>query len=67
MLCYCTRFEILYGPVAVTPNIHLHAHLVDCVGDYGPMSSFSFERFNGLLGNEPTNNRSIELQLINRG
>ena len=27
---------------------------------------FSFERFNGLLGNEPTNNRSIELQLVNR-
>ena len=33
------------------------------------MSSFRlylFERYNGLLGDESTNNRSIELQLINR-
>ena len=65
---FCTCFERLYGPELVTPNIHLHAHLVDCIRDFGPMSSFwlfSFERYNGLLGNEPTNNRSIELQLIN--
>ena len=57
LLHFCTRFEILHGPEAVTPNIHLRAHLVGCVR---PMSSFwlfSFERFNGLLGNEPTNNR----------
>lgn len=33
----------------------------------GPMHSywlFPFERYNGLLGNQPTNNRSIELQLM---
>ena len=27
---------------------------------------FSFERCNGILGDEPTNNRSIEVQLFNR-
>lgn len=27
---------------------------------------FSFKRFNGILGNEPTNNRSIEIQLMSR-
>ena len=47
----------------------LHAHLLECVTDYGPMCNFrlfSFERFNVfLLGNKPTNNRSIELQLVN--
>ena len=27
---------------------------------------FSFERYNGLLGNQPNNNHAIELQLLNR-
>ena len=27
---------------------------------------FSFERYNGVLGDEPTNNRSIEIQMMNR-
>ena len=69
LLKFCQRFQALYGREAVTPNIHLHAHLLECVKDYGPMCNFwlfSFERFNGLLGHEPTNNRSIELQLVNR-
>ena len=68
LLKFCQRFQVLYGPEAITPNIHLHAHLLECIKDYGPMCNFwlfSFERFNGLLGNEPTNNRSIELQLVN--
>jgi len=59
LLQFCRRFEVIYGPEAVTPNIHLHAHLADCIEDYGPMSNFwlfSFERLNGVLGNEPTNN-----------
>ena len=45
----------------------LHAHVMDCIRDYGPMSSFwvfSYERFNGILGEEPTNSQAIELQLI---
>ena len=69
LLRFCHRFETLYGPQAVTPNIHLHSHLTECIKDYGPMSTFwlySFERFNGILGDEPTNNRSIEVQLISR-
>ena len=54
LIRFCQRFEAIYGPSFVTPNIHLHAHLTNCIRDYGPMSSFwlfSFERFNGLLGN----------------
>lgn len=61
LLSFCRRYQLLYGPDSVTPNIHLHAHLTECIEDYGPMSSFwlfSFERFNGILGDEPTNNRS---------
>lgn len=69
LLQFCRRFETLYGQDVVTPNIHLHVHLADCIRDYGPMSSFwlfAFERFNGILGDEPTNNRSIEIQLMTR-
>ena len=31
-----------------------------------PSGFFSFERYNGLLSKQPTNNRSIEVQLIKR-
>ena len=53
LLKFCCHFEVIYGLDAVTPNMHLHAHLSDCVNNFGPMSSFwlfSFERFNGILG-----------------
>ena len=51
----------------MTPNMHLHAHILSCIKDYGPIYSFwlfSFERYNGLLGNYRTNQRSVELQLM---
>ena len=70
ILQFCKKFETLYyGSSTVTPNIHLHAHLAKCISDFGPISTFwlfSFERFNGTLGDEPTNNRSIEKQMMNR-
>ena len=69
LLSFCRRFENLHGSPSITPNIHMHGHLTDCVRDFGPLSSFwlfSFERFNGLLGNLPTNNRSIEVQVMRR-
>ena len=49
--------------------MHLHAHLAMCVREYGPHHGFwlfSFERYNGVLGSQPHNNRSIEIQLMNR-
>ena len=42
---------------------------MECVKDFGPMNSFwlfSFERYNGILGDKPTNNRAIESQLLKR-
>ena len=69
LLTFCRRFENLHGPSSVTPNMHMHAHLSECVKDFGPLSSlwlFSFERFNGLLGDLPTNNRLIETQVMQR-
>jgi hypothetical protein len=49
--------------------MHLHIHLADCIFDYGPVCGFwlfSFERYNGILGEYYTNNKSIELQLMRK-
>ena len=49
--------------------MHLHTHIIDCIKDYGPVYSFwlfSFERYNGLLGNFRTNQRSVELQIMRK-
>lgn len=59
------RIEQLYGRKAVTPNMHLHCHLKDCLLECGPVHAFwcfSFERFNGILGGMQVNGRSIEIQ-----
>ena len=56
-------FEHLYGKKFVTPNMHLHCHLKECVIDCGPVHTFccfSFERFNGVNG------RSVEVQLMRK-
>ena len=44
-------------------------HLKSVVEDYGPVFGywlFSFERYNGILGNQSNNHRDIESQLMNR-
>ena len=64
---FCIEFERLYGIEKVTPNMHMHTHLVECIKDYGPVYAFwlfSFERYNGILGNYRTNNRSVEVQFM---
>ena len=60
LLDFCRMFESLYGDQFVTPNMHLHGHLLDCILDYGPVYSFwlfSFERQNGILGSYKTNKK----------
>ena len=67
LIQFCKRVERLYGTTTITPNMHLHGHLKDVILDYGPIQEFwcySFERFNGILGNQPTNNWAIEPQLL---
>ena len=47
LLRFCRSYQQLYGNDKVTPNMHLHAHLADCLYDFGPIYSFwlfSFER-----------------------
>ena len=69
LLNFGKRFEELYGKETVTPNMHLHTHLLDCVLDYGPVYAFwlfSFERYNGILGEYGTNQRAVEIQLMRK-
>lgn len=66
---FCKQVEILFGKDVITPNMHLHCHMKNCVLDYGPLHAFwcfSFERFNGILGATQMNGRSIEIQLMRK-
>ena len=69
LLKFCQQIEIVYDKTEVTPNMHMHAHLCECILDYGPLHGFwlfSFERYNGVLGRIATNNRSVEHQFMQR-
>ena len=69
LIKFCKKVEHLYGTHVVTPNMYLHGHMKDVVLDYGPVQEFwlfSFERYNGILGKQPSNNREIESQLMQR-
>lgn len=69
LLRFCRQVQSLYGEMAITPNMHLHAHLKESLLDYGPVYEFglfSYKHCNGILGNQPTNNRHIEPQLMRR-
>ncbi len=69
LMDFCKLFEQLYGQRNYTINMHLHAHLMECVLDFGPVYSFwlfSFERLNGVLGSYHTNCKNISLQLMRR-
>lgn len=69
LLAFCLKFQELYGEKECTINMHLHLHLLQCLQDYGPTSSFwvyAFERFNGILGSFHLNNTGIESQMMQR-
>ena len=69
LLQCCCRVERLYGKGLVTPNMHLHCHLKQSLYDYGPIHSFwllSYERYNRILENFPSNNRSLEIHMMQR-
>ena len=69
LIDFCKMFEALYGKTACTPNMHLHAHLMECILDYGPISSFwvfPFERYNGVMGSFVKNWMSPEMQMMRK-
>ena len=52
LVCFCKKVKQLYGSEALTPNIHMHCHLISCMRDFGPMRAlwlFPFERYNSIL------------------
>ena len=66
---FCKRMERIFGRQCITPNMHMHGHLRSCMLDYGPLHGFwlyAFERYNGILGNIPHNNHSIEVQIMSK-
>ena len=69
LLQFCRRVERMYGPLVITPNMHMHGHIQQCILDYGPVQKFwlfGFERYNGILENFPSNNRCVEIQFMQR-
>lgn len=69
LICFCKKFEELYGADACNPNMHLHGHLKECILDFGPGSAFwlfACERLNGILGTVPTNHHAIETQMMKK-
>ena len=40
LMDFCEVFESLYGKEQYTINLHLHAHLKECILDFGPVYSF---------------------------
>lgn len=63
---YVKRFEILYGKIHMTANIHLLLHLADTVRAFGPCfttSCFPFEDLNGTLKSFVHGSKNPELQI----
>ena len=69
LLKFCKSVENLYGKEVITPNMHLHCHLAECVHDYGPTYGFwlfSYKRYNSIVGSYPTNKRNTSEQFMRR-
>jgi hypothetical protein len=64
---YFHLFECMYGWQHVTPNMHMLLHLSDFIRRFGPPAAFwlfPMERYNGTLGRQHSNKRSIEQTLL---
>ena len=69
LLNFCEKFQHLYGEESCTMNLHLHLHLKEIYLDFGPSHAFwcyPFERYNGILGSFPTNNKAVEIQFMRK-
>ena len=67
LMHFLKEYEKINGELAITPNMHLHLHLKECVENYGSIYGFwlfSFERYNGIMGSYHTNNKTIEVQIM---
>lgn len=69
MLQFLKECEDNYEEEFLTVNMHMHCHLKECIEDYASTNNFwlfSYERYNGYLGDVPSNNREVEPQLMKR-
>ncbi len=70
LLCdYVKQLERQFGKETIKPNHHMSLHLKECIEDFGGVYTtwlFSFERFNGFLGDYQTNNKGIEVTLMRK-
>lgn len=69
LLDFLKEYESINGKLAISPNMHLHLHLKECIENYGSIYGFwlfSFERYNGILGSYHTNNKAVEVQIMRK-
>ncbi len=70
LLCnYVKRLQNQFGKEVIKPNHHMSLHLKESITDFGGVYStwlFSFERFNGYLGDYQNNNKGIEVTLMRK-
>ena len=69
LLHFVKEYEKINGELSISPNMHLHLHLKECVENYGSIYGFwlfSFERYNGILGSYHTNNKTVEIQIMRK-
>ena len=48
LLDFCNTFELLHGSTSVTPNMHLHTHLLNCIKRLWPYIQFLALLFRAL-------------------
>ena len=56
-------------PSHITPNMHMHQNLADCIPNYGPAPAFwlfGFERLNGILRAYKRNRKNVEVQVMKK-
>jgi hypothetical protein len=66
---FADAFTVLFGSERVTPNMHFMFHLTSDIRRYGPCfvyHCFGFERFNGIVGKIPSDNRAPEKTFMRR-
>lgn len=69
MIRFLKECEKHYDHSFLTVNMHLHCHLKECIEDFSSSNNFwlfSYERYNGYLGDIPSNKRNVEPQLMKR-
>jgi len=47
---FLKEYEKLNGKLAISPNMHLHLHLKECMENDGSIDGFGCLALNGMLG-----------------